>query len=200
MVSGYDRLLTTPEGRTAKMNRSTSGSVGGATRPSSMDGPAFVARFGGVFEHSPWVAEDAFGAGIGPGHDTPEGLHGAFCAAFRAAARERRLEVLLAHPDLAGKLAAAKRLTPESAGEQSSAGLDALTDGERAEFAELNARYRGKFGFPFIIAVKGMDKAGILAAFRRRLDSGPDSEFGEACLQVEKIALIRLKEMLWTDG
>ena len=106
------------------------------------------------------------------------------------------MEVLRAHPDLAGKLAAARRLTADSTAEQASAGLDALTDAERAEFTALNEAYTAKFGFPFIIAVRDHDKAGILAAFRRRLDQDRDSEFAEACKQVERIALLRLKAIL----
>jgi OHCU decarboxylase len=129
----------------------------------------FVARYGGVFEHSPWIAERAFDAGARGA--SAGAVHAALCAAFRAASEEERLGVLNAHPDLAGKLAAAKRLTAESTSEQASAGLDALTDAERAAFTELNTAYTAKFGFPFIIAVRDHDKAGIMAAFRRRIDN-----------------------------
>ena len=104
--------------------------------------------------------------------------------------------MLTAHPDLAGKLAAAKRLTPESTAEQAGAGLDALTDAERAKFTALNDAYQAKFGFPFIIAVRDHDKAGILAAFERRLGNDRDTEFRTACAQVERIAAHRLKDML----
>jgi OHCU decarboxylase len=104
--------------------------------------------------------------------------------------------VLTAHPDLAGKLAAAKRLTPDSTAEQASAGLDALTDAERADFTALNAAYTAKFGFPFIIAVRDNTKASILDAFRRRLEQDRDTEFAEACRQVERIAELRLRENL----
>ena len=166
------------------------------SRPSAMGKAAFVKRFADVFEHSPWVAEGAHKLELGPAFDTARGLHNAFCRVFRAAGRGKRMAVLRAHPDLAGKLAAARKLTPRSAGEQAGAGLDALTDRERADFTDLNARYREKFGFPFIIAVAGMGKRDILAAFRRRLDSDADSEFAEACRQVEKIALIRLASMV----
>ena len=90
---------------------------------------------------------------------------------------DERLGVLTAHPDLAGKLAAAKRLTAESTAEQAGAGLDALTDAERAKFTALNDAYQAKFGFPFIIAVRDHDKAGILAAFERRVANDRDTEF-----------------------
>ena len=106
------------------------------------------------------------------------------------------MNVLRAHPDLAGKLASAKRLTAESTAEQASAGLDALTDAERAQFEDLNARYVEKHGFPFIIAVKDHDKQGILRAFQRRLNNESEAEFAEACRQVERIARLRLEALL----
>ncbi|WP_102226290.1 allantoinase PuuE [Acidimangrovimonas sediminis] len=165
-------------------------------RPSRMSRDTFVARFGGIFEHSPWIAERAFALELGPAHDTAVGVHSALARMFRAATPEERLGVLKAHPDLAGKLAQAKRLTAESTGEQASAGLDALTDAERARFGDLNAKYMEKHGFPFIIAVRDHDKAGILSAFERRLANPTDAELPEACKQVERIALLRLKDLL----
>ena len=164
--------------------------------PSRMDEDTFVDRFGGVFEHSPWIAERAWQAGLGAANDKAHGLHHAMKIQFHLADHDARLAVLNAHPDLAGKLAAAKRLTAESTGEQATAGLDALTDAERATFNELNARYTDKFGFPFIIAVKGLTKQDILAAFRTRIDNDRAAEFSTACAQVERIALLRLKDML----
>ena len=168
----------------------------GGPRPSEMTRDDFVARFGGIFEHSPWIAEGAFELELGPAHDTATGLHNALARVFRSAGEDQRLGVLEAHPDLAGKLAAAKRLTAESTAEQASAGLDALTDDERARFADLNARYTQSFGFPFIIAVKGLTKADILAAFERRIGNERPAEFAEACRQVERIALLRLRDIL----
>ena len=165
-------------------------------RPSQLDRETFVARYGGIFEHSAWIAERAFDTELGPAHNTATGLHSALARRFRAASDTERLGVLTAHPDLAGKLAAAKRLTAESSSEQASAGLDALTDGERATFTDLNARYTEKFGFPFIIAVKGLNKDNILQAFQSRIDNDRDAEFATACKQVERIALLRLKDIL----
>ena len=165
-------------------------------RPSMLPLDEFVDRFGGIFEHSKWVAERAHALELGPAHDTAIGMHSALCRMFRSASREEHLAVLTAHPDLAGKLAAAKRLTAESTSEQASAGLDALTDQERQAFTDLNTRYVETFGFPFIIAVKGLDKTQILAAFRARITNAPDAEFDEACRQVERIALLRLKDIL----
>lgn len=165
-------------------------------RPSAMDRTRFVGRFGGVFEHSPWVADRAFDLELGPAHDSAAGLHNALCRVFRSAPAEERLGVLAAHPDLAGKLAQAKRLTADSSREQASAGLDALTDAERAEFQQMNTAYVAKHGFPFIIAVRDNTKASILAAFQARLAHDRAAEFTTACAQVERIAALRLKDML----
>lgn len=165
-------------------------------RPSGMDKREFVAAYGGIFENSPWIAERAWGLELGPAHDCAAGVHNALARIFRSASEQERLGVLNAHPDLAGKIAAARRLTPESTAEQSSAGLDALTDAERADFAGLNAAYVERFGFPFIIAVRDHDKAAILAAFKRRLGNDRDTEFSKACRQVERIAELRLQAIL----
>ncbi|MCA3437155.1 MAG: allantoinase PuuE [Rhodobacter sp.] len=165
-------------------------------RPSLMDRATFVARFGGVFEHSPWVAERAFALELGPAHDSATGLHNALCRVFRSAPAGDRLGVLTAHPDLAGKLAQAKRLTADSGREQAGAGLDALTGAERDTFQRLNAAYVARYGFPFIIAVRDNTKASILAAFEARLANDRDTEFATACAQVERIAALRLKDML----
>ncbi|MEM8824593.1 MAG: allantoinase PuuE [Pseudomonadota bacterium] len=158
---------------------------------------AFVTQFGGVFEHSPWVAERAWEMELGPAHHHPAGIHAVLCRVFRAASEAERLGVLTSHPDLAGKLAAAGRLTADSTSEQASAGLDLLTDEERATFQELNTKYVDLHGFPFIIAVRDHDKDGILKAFRRRIASHRDTEFAEACRQVERIARLRLEAMEW---
>jgi OHCU decarboxylase len=166
------------------------------TRPSEMDRDAFVAAWGGIFEHSPWIAEGAWALELGPAHDTATGLHNALARIFRSASEDRRLAVLTAHPDLAGKLAQARRLTEASTAEQASAGLDALTDAERAEFTRLNDAYTARFGFPFIIAVRDNTRASILAAFQRRLGNDRATEFAEACAQVERIAWHRLKALL----
>ena len=165
-------------------------------RPSQMDAASFVANYGGIFEHSAWIAEGAYKLELGPAHDTAIGLHNALARVFRSASDAQRLGVLTAHPDLAGKLAAAKRLTTESTSEQASAGLDALTEGEHAAFTELNEAYTTKFGFPFIIAVRDHSKKSILEAFHRRLESDRATEFAEACKQVERIAELRLREVL----
>lgn len=167
----------------------------GRKRPSALSREAFVAAYGDIIEDSPWVAERAWQLELGPTHDGAKGLHSALVRAFRNASEEERLGVLNAHPDLAGKLAQAKRLTEASAAEQASVGLDALTDGEKAELEALNAAYVTRFGFPFIIAVRDHDKASILSTFKRRLDNEKSAEFAEACRQVERIAELRIEAL-----
>lgn len=164
--------------------------------PSTANKADFVARYGGIFEHSPWIAERAYNMGLTELADSASGLHTVLVRAFRAASDDEKLGVLRAHPDLAGKLAAAKRLTPESTSEQASAGLDALTDDERKTFTELNDTYTQKFGFPFIIAVKGRNAQEILRAFERRVENSKQAELETASEQVERIALLRLKDIL----
>lgn len=164
--------------------------------PSQMDRAEFVGHFGSIFEHSPWIAERTFDGELGPANDTASGLHYALRNAFRAASEHERMSVLKAHPDLAGKLAQAKRLTEASSAEQASAGLDALTDTERARFQELNAAYTDKFGFPFIIAVRDNTRPMILAAMRTRLGNDKAAEFRAACAEVERIGLLRLRDLL----
>jgi len=165
-------------------------------RPSTMCRDDFVTVYGGVFEHSPWVAERAHRLELGPMHDSATGLHNALCRAFRSADVEKRLGVLTAHPDLAGKLAAAKRLTTLSTSEQANAGLDALTDAERVIFTDLNNAYVSKHGFPFIIAVRDHTKESILKAFGARMNNDHAEELDEACRQVERIAKFRLRDLL----
>ncbi|MDP9839010.1 OHCU decarboxylase [Neorhizobium huautlense] len=156
----------------------------------------FIAKFGGVFEHSPFIAERAYDAGFVTVPLTAKRLHDGMVLEFRNAAREERLGVLRAHPDLAGKLAIAGELTEDSRYEQAGAGLDRLSPQEHARFTELNSAYTEKFGFPFIIAVKGLDRHDILAAFECRIHNGFDEEFETAAAQVERIALLRLQALL----
>ena len=165
-------------------------------RPSKMNREDFIDLYGGIFEHSAWIADNAYDYELSYAHDTATGLHNALCRAFRSAPKELRLKVLRAHPDLAGKLAQAKRLTSESTSEQASAGMDSLTDNERKIFTQLNLTYVKKHGFPFIIAVRDHNKASILSAFKTRINNDGDTEFLEACKQVERIAEFRLMDIL----
>ena len=160
-----------------------------------MERSDFVSRFGGVFEHSAWVAERAFDAGGLDDALTASSVHSALCAIFYASHDDERLGVLRAHPDLAGKLAIAGELTPESRQEQAGAGLSSLTEAEFARFTDLNTRYHARFGFPFIIAVKGLTKQEILHAFENRIHHTREEEMQTACREVEKIARLRLEAM-----
>ena len=164
--------------------------------PSEMEKAEFVEKFGSMFEHSPWIAERAFDGELGPANDTALGLYVALRSQFRAASEAEQLAVLRSHPDLAGKLAAARRLTEASTAEQASAGLDVLSDAERERFTHLNSAYVQKFNFPFIIAVRDHSKAEILAAFERRLGNSWETEVITAGRQVERIAQLRLEAML----
>ncbi len=162
-----------------------------------MNRTEFIDRFGGVFEHSPFIAERAYDDDLVRGENlTVDRVHAALVAVFRVASEEERLGVLRAHPDLAGKLAVAGKLTEDSRKEQAGAGLDRLTPEEHARFTELNTEYMRKYGFPFIIAVKGLTKDDILAAFEKRIRNSRAQEFATACGQVERIALLRLEGML----
>ncbi len=167
-----------------------------ANTPSTMNKDEFARLYGGIFEHSAWIAEGAWDSELGPAHDTAIGLHSALCLVYRRADDDQRLGVLMEHPSLAGKLMDARQLTDESAGEQASAGLDALSDAQQAEFQALNSEYMTRFGFPYIMAVKGLTKNQILEAFKTRISNDRDTEFDTACKQVEQIALLRLKEIL----
>ncbi|TYR30282.1 allantoinase PuuE [Mesorhizobium microcysteis] len=195
-VKGHDKVWLPTRADIARHWRETHPYASAASRPSRMSREDFIAKFGGIFEHSPWIAERAFDLELGSAHDSAGGLHNALARIFRTASATERLGVLNAHPDLAGKLAQAKRLTAESTAEQASAGLDALTDDERTAFTKLNEAYVSKFGFPFIIAVKDNTKASILEAFHTRIDNDRETEFATACKQVERIAMLRLKDIL----
>ena len=163
---------------------------------STADRAGFVASFGGVFEHSPWIAEAAFDAGLPEDAETAEGLHRVLCAALASADDTRKLALLRAHPSLAGRLALAGGLTAASSAEQASAGLDRCTPDELVRFRTLNTAYEAKFGFPFIMAVRGVPRETVLAAFGQRIDNDRATEFAAALVQVERIALLRLKELL----
>ena len=150
----------------------------------------FLAVYGGIYEHSPWVAQAVWDARPLP--DAVDALHAAMKAAVDAAPRERRLALIRAHPDLAGRAAVAGALSAASTAEQAGAGLDRCSPDEVAAFQELNAAYKARFGFPFVIAVRGLDRGDILDAFRRRLANDADTEFDTAMEQIHTIARLRL--------
>jgi len=155
--------------------------------------PQFVALLGGIFEHSPWVAHIV--AAARP-FATAEALHHAMVDAVARAPHEAQLALLRAHPDLAGKEAQQGSLTVQSTAEQKSAALDKLSRAEMATIERSNARYRARFGFPFIVCVRNHDKAGIFQAFAQRLDNAPEIEFATALNEVYQIARLRLANLL----
>lgn len=162
-------------------------------RPSDMTREEFVVRFGGVFEHSPWIAEETYERG--KVIDDMADLHAAMCQTMRAADHDQQLALIRAHPDLAGRLAIEGGLTEASKSEQSSAGLDSCSPEEFERLTLLNAEYLQRFGFPFILAVKGSTKEVILAAMEQRMKSDADTEFETALAQIERIARFRLEDI-----
>jgi 2-oxo-4-hydroxy-4-carboxy-5-ureidoimidazoline decarboxylase len=158
-----------------------------------MDRARFVATLASIFEHSPWVAEHVAGARPFASVDA---LHDAMVAAVQAAPADLQLALIRAHPQLAGKAAIRGELTAESTREQAGAGLDACTADEFARLTELNARYNARFGFPFVLAVKGYDRRGIIAAFEARVTRTNEEEHAENLRQIARIARVRLCTML----
>jgi OHCU decarboxylase len=153
----------------------------------------FVARYGGVYEHSAWVAEECYPAAAAI--SDAAGLAQVFADCVDQASPKRKLELICAHPDLAGKAAVAGELTEESNEEQSSAGIDQCTPEEFAEFQILNARYKEKFGFPFVMAVRNSNRSEILQAFAKRVQNDAETEFMTAIGEIHKIARMRLESM-----
>ena len=151
----------------------------------------FLARFGAVYEASPWVAEGVWPAAEAGGLDDPAALAAAMRAEVDAAPREMKLALISAHPELASRT----RMAEASVKEQSGAGLDQCSAAEFAEFQRLNGAYNARFGFPFIVAVKGLTRADILAAFTARLAHDPDAEFETAIAQIHRIAGFRLADL-----
>jgi 2-oxo-4-hydroxy-4-carboxy-5-ureidoimidazoline decarboxylase len=158
-----------------------------------MERDAFVAALGGVFEHSPWIAARAYDARP---FATVDALHGAMVHAMRSAPHDEQLALIRAHPELAGRAMVRNELTADSTREQSGAGLTQCSPDEHARLVDLNACYNAKFGFPFILAVKGYDRRGVIAEFARRLERDTDAEFAEALDQIARITRFRLDAMV----
>ncbi|MCY1285818.1 Uric acid degradation bifunctional protein [compost metagenome] len=163
--------------------------------PSTLSREAFVEAFADIYEHSPWVAEKAFDLGQDERIDEIDGLHQRMADLLLSASREAQLALINAHPDLAGKAAVRGELTEASTNEQAGAGIHECTAEEFARFTELNDAYKAKFGFPFIMAVKGSNRHQILAAFEERIHNSPEAEFNRALAEINKIALFRLQQM-----
>jgi OHCU decarboxylase len=158
-----------------------------------MDRDDFVAYFGGVFEESPWIAREAW-------ESRPFGrvdaLHAAMVWVVEHSPRAARLELIRAHPDLAGKAAIAGALTPESTREQAAAGLDRLTPAQYERITTLTAAYRERFGFPFVVCAREHTADSIIATAAARLEARPDEEEQTALSEIAKIARLRLDDLV----
>ncbi len=152
-----------------------------------------MARFGGVFEESPWIARDAWEAR--PFGSVDE-LHAAMVRVVEHSPAAARLELIRAHPDLAGKAAIAGELTPESTREQAAAGLDRLTPEQYERITGLTAAYRERFGFPFVVCAREHTADSIIASAARRLEADPDDEEQTALTEIAKIARLRLADLV----
>ena len=159
----------------------------------ALDREAFTRALGAVFEHSPWVAERAW-----PQRPfaSLEALHAAMCEAVRQAGPAAQLNLIRAHPQLAGRAAIAGELSADSAREQRGAGLDQCSPEEYLRLTELNAHYQARFGFPYILAVRGHTRTSILADLAARLPNARQAEMLEALRQIERIAALRLADLV----
>jgi len=167
----------------------TSSADAAMTTLSELSKPDFVARLGNVFEHSPWVAERSW-------HARPftrvDELHAAMVAAMTSASAAEQLALIRAHPELAGAEAASGTLTAASTGEQRGAGLDQCSADELQRLRALNAAYRERFGFPFVVAVKGRSRYQIMDAIEARLQNDAQTEFATCLSEIAQIARFRL--------
>lgn len=154
------------------------------------DHRSFVLALERIFEHSPWVADAAWQRRP---FESFEALYRALVDAMRGAGAEAHLELIRAHPELAGKPAPADALTQDSRAEQAGAGLDRCSPEELARVRDFNLAYRTKFGFPFVIAVRGLDRTAILERLAARLERDRATELEEALQQIERIAWFRLQ-------
>ena len=161
-------------------------------RPSALSHADFIAAFGPVYEASPWVAEGVWPAVEAGALDDREALAAAMRTVVDAAPQDRKLKLIRAHPELASRT----RMAEASVKEQSGAGLDQCSADEFAAFQRFNAAYNDRFGFPFIVAVKGLTRADILAAFEARLANDAETEFATAMAQIHKIAGFRLADLV----
>ena len=159
----------------------------------ALDRSTFAQRLGGVAEGSPWVAEAAW---LRRPFADLDALARAFADAIHEAPPERQLALVRAHPDLAGRVAVARQLTTDSAREQAGAGLDRLTPEQLAVFRERNAAYRERFGFPFVICVRGHDADSILRCFGERLAHDREQELRSALDEIVRIVALRLGDVV----
>jgi len=159
--------------------------------PSTLSEQEFVRIYGGVYEHSPWFAVEAWRREPRETFDTVDGLAAALRRAVEAADDKAKLALISVHPSLAGRV----KMSAESTSEQASAGLDNCSREELAEFRQLNEDYAARFNFPFIKAVRGFTRQEILAEFRARLANEKQAEFRTALDEIHKIARLRLTDL-----
>jgi 2-oxo-4-hydroxy-4-carboxy-5-ureidoimidazoline decarboxylase len=159
----------------------------------NMDHASFIMHFGSIYEHSAWVAP---GAGGHRPFESIEALHAAMDSVMFAAPTAKQIELIRAHPELAGRLARLGQLTEASRFEQNQAGLDSLRENQIAKMNQLNAEYRNKFGFPFIICARLNDADSTVSAMTARLDNNPEAEFQTALAEISKIARLRLGDLV----
>ena len=164
-------------------------------QPSRLSRAGFISAFGDIYEHSPWIAEQAFERLPVDRRDDIEAVHACMSQVVADADRARLMALINAHPDLAGKAAVQGQLTAASTQEQAGAGISQCTPEEFQRFTELNDAYRARFGFPFIMAVKGSNRHQILASFEKRIHNDVEAEFKEALSQINLIALFRLMQL-----
>ena len=164
-------------------------------KPTEMARDEFVSCFADIYEHSPWVAESVFDSGIHSEDDQIEVLHQKMAQALLSASKEQQLDLINAHPDLAGRAAINGELTAASTAEQAGAGIDQCSEEEFAKFTTYNNSYKSRFNFPFIMAVKGANRYQILESFEMRLGNDSETEFATAINEINKIALFRLRDM-----
>ena len=169
----------------------------GGYRPSRMPRALFVEHFGDLFEHTPQVAENVHAAGLSATEDTVDGLHAAFLKALQALSPADKLALIKAHPELAGREAAAGTLTDASTGEQARLGFNALSRAEFERVGTVNRRYREKFGFPAIVALaRHATRDTVIAEMERRFENDPDTEIRNALEQIGHISHGRLKKLM----
>jgi len=156
---------------------------------SALSQPDFVSHLDGIFEHSPWIAERTWAQRP---FDSIDGLHAAMLAVLDTASTAEQLALICAHPELAGKEAEEGTLTTASTGEQRGAGLDQCSKDELQRLRSLNKAYRERFGFPFVVAVKGLSRHQIMDGVEARLSNDRDTEFARCLQEIGKIARFRL--------
>ena len=161
-------------------------------KPSAISKEEFMKIYGNIYEHSPWIAERAWESKFGPNIDDALMLHAAMKYSVAHGTSEQQMALVCAHPDLACE---AGELTPASNSEQAKAGLKNCSPEELAEFTQLNRDYKAKFGFPFIVAVRGHNRQSILEQFRKRIHNDVKREFATAVDEIHKIAFFRLEAL-----